>query len=115
MFEFLRKKKKAKEKPVIAFWKEFEERSDLYLNIIKDDEEDSDDYLWMLGLIRSGLKPCCIDTSVGMEFRIEKGRDPVRLVFLHMNDDYLRLVGDLLEAHYPQSLAGKIEFAVAEF
>lgn len=108
------RKKKAKEKPVRNFWKDFEERIDLYLNIISGDEEDSDDYLWMLGLIRKGLKMCCLDSTVGFDFRIEKGRDPIRFVFVHGNDAYLKDVGALLEANYPASLSGKIQFAAAE-
>ena len=37
-------KKKADEKAVIKFWKEFESRAELYANILADGDEDSEDY-----------------------------------------------------------------------
>ena len=107
-------KKKPNEKAIRKFWKDFEARSDLYLNILENEAEDGDDYLWMMSLIRTSLKPCVLDTTVGCDFRFDRNRDPMRFVFLHMNDEYLRAVGEKMKEFYPQSLAGKIEFAVEE-
>ena len=107
-------KKKADEKAVIKFWKEFESRAELYANILADGDEDSEDYLWMKGLVGNALKMCCLVRTCGYDFGFDTSRDPVRLVFHHMNDDYLKQVGELLAKHYPSSLANTIGFAVAE-
>ena len=107
-------KKKPNEKAIRKFWKDFEDRSDLCLNILENEPEDGEDYLWMMSLLRSSLKPCVLDTTVGCSFRFDKNRDPKRFVFMHMNDEYLRAVGEKMKELYPQSLAGKIEFAVEE-
>ncbi len=106
--------KKANEKAIKKFWKEFEERADLYANILQDDETDSDDYLWMMGMVRKSLKMCCLDTTVGYDFTFEKHREPPRLVFFNKNDDYLRSVGEKLLQYYPASLKNVIAFTVAE-
>ena len=107
-------KKKPNEKAIRKFWKDFEARSDLYMNILENETEDGDDYLWMMSLIRASLKPCVLDTTVGCDFRFDRNRDPMRFVLLHMNDAHLRAVGEKMKELYPQSLAGKIEFAVEE-
>ena len=39
--------KKIRDKDVIRFWKEFEERADLYLTILSEDDADSEDREWM--------------------------------------------------------------------
>ncbi|HIY97071.1 MAG TPA: hypothetical protein H9729_05225 [Candidatus Borkfalkia excrementigallinarum] len=113
MFEKLFKKK-PKDKAIIKFWQEFESRADLYADILAQDAEDSDDFIWMKTLVGKGLKLCCIDSTVGYEFEFEASRDPVRLVFHHMNDEYLKQVGQKLEEYYPSTLSEKIGFAVAE-
>lgn len=106
--------KKPKEKYILAFWKEMEERADLYADILAEGDEDSEDYLWMKGLVGKALKLCCIDTTCGYEFEFDTARDPARLVFHHMNDAYLQQVGQLLEKDYPSTLSAKIGFTVAE-
>ena len=107
-------KQKVNDKAVIKFWKEFEERADLYADILAEGDEDSDDYIWMKGLVGKSLKMCCLDTRCGYDFAFDTSRDPVRLVFHHMNDNYLMRVGELLAKYYPSSLANTIGFAVAE-
>ncbi len=113
MFEKLFKKK-PNERAIRAFWKTFEERAELYCDILNNEAEDSEDYVWMMGMIYKSLKPCVLDTTVGCSVRFDRQRDPKRLIFLHMNDAYLRAVGEKMRENYPQSLAGKIEFAVEE-
>ncbi len=113
MFEKLFKRK-PNDKAIKKFWKDFEARADLYLNILESEEQDSEDYLWLESIVRKSLKPCVLDTKVGCDFRFDTNRDPKRFVFLHMNDAYLREVGEKMKEYYPQSLLGKIEFAVEE-
>ena len=107
-------KKKASDKAVIKFWKEFESRAELYADILADGDEDSEDYLWMKGLVGKALKMCCLDTTCGYDFSFDTPRDPAQLVFHHMNDAYLKQVGELLAKYYPVSIKSKIGFAVAE-
>ena len=83
--------KKPKEKAVVKFWKEFESRAELYADILAEGDEESEDFLWLNGLVGKALKLCC-------------------LVFHHMEDGYLRQVAALLQAHYPPSLEGCIGF-----
>ena len=106
--------KKIKDKDVQKFWKEFEERADLYLTILKEDGEDSEDREWLETLVRKGLNRCCIDSDTPVDFAFETERDPVRLVFRHCGDDFLKKAGEKLQEFYPSSLAGKIDFIVAE-
>ncbi len=107
-------KKKANDKAVIKFWKEFEGRAELYADILAEGNEESEDYLWMTALVGKALKLCCLDTTCGYDFGFDTSRDPARLIFHHMNDEYLKQVGALLEKYYPASLSGTIGFAVAE-
>ena len=107
-------KQKANDKAVIKFWKEFEGRAELYADILAEGDEDSEDYIWMKGLVGKSLKLCCLDTRCGYDFAFDTSRDPARLVFHHMNDNYLKQVGELLSKYYPSSLASTIGFAVAE-
>lgn len=106
--------KKVKDKDVQKFWKEFAERADLYLTILKEDGQDSEDREWVETLVRKGLNRCCIDSDVRFGFEFECERDPIRLVFRHQGDDFLKKVGEKLTLFYPASLAGKIDFLVAE-
>ena len=107
-------KKKANDKAVIRFWKEFSERADLYADILKDGDAESEDYIWMKGLVGKALKLCCLDTTCGYDFDFDISRDPARLIFHHMNDAYLKEVGDMLAKYYPSELSKTIGFAVAE-
>ena len=107
-------KKHPREKDFVRFWKDFESRSGLYLDILAKDDEDSDDYMWMESLVRRWLKMCCLDSTVGYDFKFDTRREPPRLMFLHKNDGYLKQVGERLAALYPQELTGKIDFVVAE-
>ena len=107
-------KKKANDKAVIKFWKEFSERAELYADILRDGDKESEDYVWMNGLVSRALKYCCLDTTCGYDFEFDISRDPARLVFHHMNDEYLRQVGELLLKYYPGELSKTIGFAVAE-
>ena len=106
--------KKVKDKDVKRFWKDFEDRSELFLNILKEDEEDSDDRIWMELLVRKGLNRCCIDSDVPFDFVFETGRDPMRFAFYCKGDAFLKKVGEKLSEYYPPSLAGKIDFIVAD-
>ena len=104
--------KKVKDKPVKAFWRDIEDRAELFLHILAEDDEYSDDRIWMEALVRHGLARCCIDADVPFSFAFETEREPVRLVFHCMNDKYLKEVGEKLSAYYPQSLAGRLDFCV---
>ena len=106
--------KKIRDKDVQRFWKEFEERADLYLTILAEDGEDSEDRDWMKLLIRKGLNRVCIDADTSFDFGFETERDPVRFVFRHCGDDFLKKAGEKLKEFYPAQLAGKIDFIVAE-
>ncbi len=106
--------KKIRDKDVQKFWKEFEERADLYLTILKEDEEDSEDREWMDVLIKKCLGRVCVDADAPFGFGFEAGRDPVRFVFRHCGDEFLKKVGEKLVEFYPKTLAGKIDFIVAE-
>ncbi len=105
--------KKPNEKAVKQFWKELEARADLYLDILEREPEDGEDYVWMMNLVRKSLRLCCLDASIGFSFRFENNRDPVRFVFVHNRDEYLKQVAERLQANYPPALAGKIDFAFA--
>lgn len=102
--------KKPKEKAVVKFWKEFESRAELYADILAEGDEESEDFLWLNGLVGKALKLCCLDSEVGMRFAFDLQAAPPRLVFHHMEDGYLRQVAALLQAHYPPSLEGRIGF-----
>lgn len=106
--------KKIRDKDVIRFWKEFEERADLYLTILSEDDADSEDREWMDVLVKKGLSRICIDADEPFDFGFETERDPVRFVFRHCGDDFLKKAGEKLQEFYPSSLAGKIDFIVAE-
>lgn len=106
--------KKPNDKAIRKFWKEFEERIDLYADILENEAEDSEDFDWLRQKIGKSLKLCCLDSTVGYDYRLETSRSPVRLVFLHKNNDYLKAVGGRMLALYPEHLANKIAFAVAE-
>ena len=83
--------KKIRDKDVQKFWKEFEERADLYLTILKEDEEDSEDREWMDVLIKKCLGRVCVDADepldthdrtsmlavVAAMSRMENGREAV--------------------------------------
>lgn len=102
--------KKPKEKAVVKFWKEVESRAELYADILAEGDEESEDFLWLNGLVGKALKLCCLDSEVGMRFAFDLQASPPRLVFHHMEDGYLRQVAALLQAHYPPSLEGCIGF-----
>ncbi len=106
--------KKIRDKDVQKFWKEFEERADLYLTILKEDEEDSEDRVWLETLVKKGLGRICIDADSAFDFGFETGRDPIRFVFRHCGDDFLKKAGEKLTEYYPKALSGKIDFIVAE-
>ena len=106
--------KKPKDKYIKKFWKDFFAHADLFLNILQDNDAESDDYMWMESLVRRWLKMCCLDSTVGYDFKFDTRREPPRLMFLHKNDGYLKQVGERLAALYPQELTGKIDFVVAE-
>lgn len=106
--------RKVKEKSIKRFWTDFSEHADLFLNIMQNDEPDSEDYLWMQTLIGKWLKLCCLDSTVGYEFLLDSRRDPPRFVFFEKQDEYLRQVGEKLTEFYPDTLKGKIDFIVAE-
>lgn len=106
--------KKPKDKQIKRFWKDFSERADLFVNILQDNDAESDDFIWMDSLVRRWLKLCCLDSTVGYDFRFEPNREPPRFIFLHKNDGYLKQVGERLAALYPQELNGKIDFIAVE-
>lgn len=107
-------KRKPSDRAIKKFWKEFCGRADLYADILRSEPEDSEDYIWLLEKVGKSLKLCCLDTTVGYDFRFDAMRDPVRFVFLHKNDEYLKQVGERMLALYPAELSEKIAFAVAE-
>lgn len=104
--------KKPKEKTIQKFWKEFEDRAELYADILAEGDEESEDFLWMRGLVGKALKLCCIDSDVGYSFGFDLQRDPVCLVFHHLDDEYLKQVAALLQKHYPPSLEGTVGLIV---
>ena len=85
-------------KPIAAFWKDFEDRADLYFDILTKEEEDSDDFEWL--------------SAFGIRF--DKMRDPVRLVFECRGDAYLRAVGERLTALYPEAMQRRMQFLVID-
>lgn len=106
--------KKVRDKDVQRFWKEFCERAELYLAILTEDAEDSEDRAWVETLVRKGLNRVCIDADASFGFEFESERDPIRLIFYYNGDDFLKKAGDKLASLYPKELAGKIDFLVAE-
>lgn len=114
LFGGTKKIKKVKEKQVLAFWREFESRADLYLDILAEGDEDSDDYVWLCGMVGKGIKRCAPDGDMAPAFHFDLQRDPPRLVFEYRGDAYLRAVGEALERFFPPSLAARMAFCVAE-
>ena len=55
-----------------------------------------------------------ISGKLGFDFGFETGRDPIRFVFRHCGDDFLKKAGEKLTEYYPKALSGKIDFIVAE-
>ncbi len=106
--------KKVKDKYIQRFWRDFSDRAELFVNILQNDERDSEDFIWMQNLVGKSLKLCCLDSAVGYDFSFETQREPVRLVFYHKNDDYLKKVGEKLAQFYPENLKGVVDFTVAE-
>lgn len=107
-------KKKVKDKPIIKFWQEFEERSEFYLDVIANDSEDSEDYLFVCRCIKEGLRLCAIDAEIAYDFSFNKESSPMRFTFHHNNDEYLKGVAERLCALYPQNLKEKMLFLTAE-
>ncbi len=107
-------KKKVKDKPVIKFWKEFEERSEFYFDVIANDNEDDEDYIFVTRCIKEGLRLCCIDSEVAFYFSFNSESSPMRFTFHHLNDEYLKSVAERLAALYPQNLNEKMLFLTAE-
>ncbi len=106
--------KKIRDKDVKKFWQDFESRADLYLTILAEDGADSEDRAWMDALVRKGVARVCIDADAPFDCGFETERDPVRFVFRHCGDAFLKQAGEKLQEFYPRSLAGKIDFIVAE-
>lgn len=106
--------KKPKEKTVVGFWKEFDARSEFYLDVLTKDDEDSEDYVFVVSCIKEGLRKCCIDAAVPFEFSFNKDCEPMRFVFSHRNDAYLKQVGEILSKQFPPSLKEKMLFLTAE-
>lgn len=107
-------KKHPREKDFVRFWKDFESRSGLYLDILAKDDEDSDDYMWMTAALHKSLRLCCLDATVPFDLEINSARDPIMFIFHHSNDEYLLEAADLLKKHYPASLSGVIDFETRE-
>lgn len=113
MFErFFRKK--PKDKDIIRFWTDFENRSGLYLDILRNDDEDSDDYMWMMTAVNKALRLCCLDAKTPYSFTFNGSRDPIMFVFHHSKDEYLMQVADKLKEYYPSALNGVIDFRTEE-
>lgn len=106
--------KKPNEKAVIRFWKDFENRSEFYLDVLVNDDEDSEDYYFVRSCLKEGLKKCCKDATVAYDFSFNRESDPMRFVFYHRGDDYLKKAADCLAAHFPESLKEKMLFVTAE-
>ena len=104
-------KKKPKEKNVVRFWKGFEEHADLYYAILAEGEE-GEDYDWLEDLLRRRMNECCDGAEAPYELRLEYYRDPIRIVFGCNGNGFLTQIGEWLQAHYPEALRGKIDFAV---
>ena len=106
--------KKPNEKTIAKFWNELQTRSDFYLDVIVKDDEDTDDYIFVRSCIKDGLKRCCIDAEVAYDFSFDTESEPMRFVFHHANDAYLKRVGESLAKQYPASLKEKMLFLTAE-
>ena len=104
-------KRKPKEKNAVRFWQEFERHADLYLAILSEGEE-GEDFEWLDDLLRRRLNTCCEGTEAKYVLKLECNRDPLRIVFGCERDPVLTLYGEWLSAHYPESLRGKMDFAV---
>ena len=111
---FPKKVKKVKDKPILAFWKDFEARADLFVDILANEEEDSEDFIWLEGMMLVALKRCAPSAEAEFGFYFERQRDPMLLVFDSRGDAYLRAVGERLAALYPAALCERIRFAVSE-
>ena len=109
-----KKIKKVKDKPIAAFWKDFEDRADLYFDILTKEEEDSDDFEWLSGVLTRALRRCAPDAECAFGIRFDKMRDPVRLVFECRGDAYLRAVGERLTALYPEAIGRRMQFLVID-
>ena len=106
--------KKPNEKTVIKFWKEFTDRADLYLDVLRKDDEYSDDYMFVKGCIKDGLRKCCLDATIAFEFSFDRESDPLRFTFRHFNDDYLKKAADCLLRLFPSELRNRVVFLIAE-
>ena len=106
--------KKPNEKNVVRFWKEFDARSEFYLDVLKKDGEDSEDYIFVISCVKEGLRKCCIDATVPFDFTFNKECEPMRFVFHHYNDRYLQQAGECLLKQFPATLKDRITFLTAE-
>ncbi len=109
-----KKIKKISPKRVSAFWKEFADRAELYFDILAEGDEESDDYLWLCGMVGKALLRCAPCGVMPPAFHFDLQREPVRLVFEHRGDAYLLAAGEALAAQFPPALQGRLSFCVAE-
>ena len=58
------------------------------------------------------MNECCDGAEAPYELRLEYYRDPIRIVFGCNGNGFLTQIGEWLQAHYPEALRGKIDFAV---